>query len=1194
MRRVRSPEFLLPAVLLAALVTPSPAQRQFAELNKRQLPIENHDTRAVAIGDVDGDGDLDLVCSGADSNRLYLNDGDGIFTDVTAQRLSFTTPQATCAALGDVDGDGDLDLVCGTHLFGNRLYLNDGHGTFTDVTFQRFSTARYDTLAVAFGDFDGDGDLDLVCGNQSGYALAGQNRLYLNDGTGTFVDVTAQGMPYDNASTTSIAVADVDGDGDLDFVSAIGTALGEDLYRNDGTGRFTLERMPGESTRAVVLGDVDGDGDPDLICGLVRRQNRLYLNDGTGTFTDATDARMPAADDWTTSVVLGDVDGDGDLDLCFADVGQSRLYVNDGTGTFSDGTDGRMPAEDDQTSSVVLGDVDGDGDLDLVSGAESTQNRLYLNDGRGAFADATAQRIPCESQDTRAVVLGDVDGDGDLDLVCGTSYGASLPSQRRQNVLWINDGRGTFTDATDGRMPMDDDATTALALGDVDGDGDLDLVVGNLLLNGVSGQNRLYLNDGSGNFTDATARLMPVVNDPTAAVALGDVDGDGDLDLVCGNAGQNRLYANDGHGAFTDVTAQRMPVDGDSTTCLVLLDVDRDGDLDVVWGNNGQDRLYLNDGHGTFTDGTTGRMPLFNRLTWSLAAGDVDNDGDVDLVCGGRDHLYRNDGTGTFTDFVAIPSNSKGPFFGVALGDVDHDGDLDLVCGTSYSQTRLYLNDGRGFLTDATAQRMPAGTDDTLAVALADVDGDGDLDLICGNFRSNSPAPNRIRFNLHHQLDTPFLLRPGRTFQIDGYATLRPVPCGRRPVPVRGVRHGHDPLPTARHDRPRPRADDRPAAAPRPAAVGHGVDFPGCAQRPEPRGRNGVLPGRAPRVPAERVPDQRDHGQRRPVGAGGPAGRRSSPQPPARGSGACSVSLRAAAWSRLDAGRLRTVTHVAPRSVRSAAGRYRRPPALAARPRRSARDEGSGRSGPPASRGSRACRAPLGSRPMTSRLGRGCVRRVLTASIVTLPIGAQEWTSEPSFGVNFSPSTGLAYDSVRARTVFVRGTETWEHDGAQWRFRNAATPTGPLGIPLLAFDGRRGVVVMLVGDSSSSAPAWTWEWNGARWQRVQTATAPPGRWMTDLAYDSRRGVCVLYGGDSGGTRLADTWAAKSENPRGTRGFVAGAAPKRRKRGRLPRGMSTAGGHARSPAAGGRAGSTTARTGRGGFRRTRRPPASSTA
>ena len=293
-----------------------------------------------------------------------------------------------------------------------------------------------------------------------------------------------------------------------------------------------------------------------------------------------------------------------------------------------------LPASNDNGLSTVLGDIDGDGDLDLVVGTKGyligAQNRLYLNNGNGGFVDVTASHLPSTLDRSSALALGDVDGDGDLDLVVGNGdYGAGS-----QNRLYLNNGNGVFTDVTASHMPIAIDSTDSVALGDVDGDGDQDLVVGNW------GQNRLYLNSG-GTFSDATATNLPIDTDYTDSVALGDVDGDGDLDLVCGNSydHQDRLYLNDGAGGYTDVSATAMPALGFPTSSLALGDVDGDGDLDIMTATEAfqtpicnWDRLLINDGSGGFT--WTARLPPIHRCSTAVALGDVDGDGDLDAVWG--------------------------------------------------------------------------------------------------------------------------------------------------------------------------------------------------------------------------------------------------------------------------------------------------------------------------------------------------------------------------------------------------------------------------------------------------------------------------------------------------------------------------------------------------------------------------------
>lgn len=802
-RRSSPAAHLLAVAVMAALAAPAAAQLQFEDLRKRGLPATMGYTVATAFGDVDGDGDLDLVVANDWKILLYLNDGAGTFTDETASRMPGGLLNTTGLQFGDLDGDGDLDLVvaCSGQ---TRVYQNNGTGTFVDVTATSLPIAGLTTYELALGDFDGDGDLDMVLGNDRGQ----QSRLYLNNGAGIFTDATAGRFPVGYDHVIALAVGDVDGDGDLDLIFAMGdfSRRRSHLYLNDGTGTFTdatAMRMPVGTyeARSVALGDVDGDGDLDLVVGTWDQQSRLYLNAGTGFFTDETAMRMPVGTYHTRSIVFGDVDGDGHLDLILGNYEQqSRLYLNNGGGVFVDATVVLLPARIHGTTGLLLGDVDGDGDLDLVVKNFTQQTLLYLNSGRGQFVDATASPMPA-FVGTNALALGDVDGDGDLDLVVGG--GGAGPAQRR---LFLNDGRGMFHDVTSSRMPNVLSITTALLLGDVDGDGDLDLVIGD--------QNRqvlLYLNDGTGSFTDVTGSRMPL-GSPATSLAMGDVDGDGDLDLVLGampggaKYGQCRLYLNNGLGTFVDATTTRMPFGSFNNRSVALGDVDGDGDLDLVLGNIGNqaatassNRLYLNDGTGRFVDASIGRLPAVgNDPTSSLVFGDVDGDGDLDLVLGsagewysrwiqnkyggywshslipGQSRLYLNNGAGVFSDATTthLPV-ARYTIDSLALGDLDGDGDLDMVLGNSYftgGSVRIYLNNGTGRFVDVTTQRIPDAHGRTRAVVLGDLDGDGDLDLTLGTQGERHHYRNMLR-----QLDAPFMLQTGRTYQLDIYSRYSPV-----------------------------------------------------------------------------------------------------------------------------------------------------------------------------------------------------------------------------------------------------------------------------------------------------------------------------------------------------------------------------------------------------------------------------------
>ena len=372
------------------------------------------------------------------------------FADVTATHLP-ADPEAHILDidLGDVDGDGDLDAVCALEHDANRLYLNDGTGRFT---WRRgvFSDDRHDTEEVELADFDGDGHLDAVFIAEDG----GHHELYLGGGDGSFRDVRDRLLRRSVAN--DVEVADVDGDGWADLVvSSTGNAARESgrpewevvqqnfLWLGDPArpGYFrdaTASHLPAveDASQDAKLGDLDGDGDLDLVIGNEVPPNRLLLNTGDGTFEEASDRldlREPLE---TREVVLFDADGDGDLDVLFANLTsnaraweknpQARLLINDGTARFTDETAARMPPNRFSSYDAGALDFDGDGDADLllcaaeIPGFNPLQVRAYRNDGTGHFADVTAEVMPDQTVGRCwDVEAGDVDGDGVLDVLIG-------------------------------------------------------------------------------------------------------------------------------------------------------------------------------------------------------------------------------------------------------------------------------------------------------------------------------------------------------------------------------------------------------------------------------------------------------------------------------------------------------------------------------------------------------------------------------------------------------------------------------------------------------------------------------------------------------------------------------------------------------------------------------------------------------
>ena len=342
-----------------------------AEFEQLTQVLEGVYESSVAWGDYDGDGDLDILLTGiqqrGEIRTIYKNTA-GTFTDVES---ALGGVYFSSVAWGDYDGDGDLDILLTGRDFSDqlisRIYRNNG-GIFSSSFFNAGLLEGVSQSSVAWGDYDGDGDLDIL--------LTGRNssdqpisKIYRNNGNGadSFEDINAG---LEGVFDSSVAWGDYDGDGDLDILLTGQSSSGaiSRIYRNDaGTFTAIAEALAGVANSSVAWGDYDGDGDLDILLtgqsssGSI---SKIYKNNGDGTFTDIL-ADLEGV--YNSSAAWGDYDGDGDLDILLT--GQisnteqiSKIYRND-AGMF---TDIKAGLEDVSRSSVAWGDYDGDGDLDIL------------------------------------------------------------------------------------------------------------------------------------------------------------------------------------------------------------------------------------------------------------------------------------------------------------------------------------------------------------------------------------------------------------------------------------------------------------------------------------------------------------------------------------------------------------------------------------------------------------------------------------------------------------------------------------------------------------------------------------------------------------------------------------------------------------------------------------------------------------
>jgi FG-GAP-like repeat len=690
-----------------------------------QPPISATATNAyaVALADLDRDGDLDVLSAseGAGGRVAWHENLGGSWAQHTIAAGS-----SLCARADDLDGDGDLDVVATAGGETRIAWYENAAGNGSTWVARTVGTVAGGARSVHAADVDGDGDRDVLAASQGDDRVAWFENTA---GNGTAWTVRTIATATAGADPFSVFSGDVDGDGDTDVLSA---SIGSDVvaWHENTTGAGTAWTTRTITTLAagaasVHAADLDRDGDLDVLSASLADNTVAWYENTTGAGTAWTRHTISLTAAGALSVIAADVDADGDQDaVAVALFGGSVAWYENTAGDGSLWTTRPVATNASSPFEAAVGDVDGDGDLDLVAAVYGTGSITWYRDEAlhqtACFAPSffvgalVSPRLPS---------IADLDGDGDMDVVSASVNGGT--------VAWFEQLTGPgwsphpFVTLS---QPM------AVHAADIDADGDADVLVTSF----DSARVGFYENT-AGDGSAFSLRTIDTTLFGAKAVVSADVDGDGDADVVVGSVGQpNVAWFENLAGDGSAWTMRTVSTAAEGSDFVAVVDVDRDGDADVVTASYNDDTVAWHE--NTAGDGSawTRRTIAVGPSSDGAAVGDVDGDGDADVLASahltGRIVWSENQGASAWPEHLiaAGPTNSAAS---LAAADLDRDGDVDaLAARTSFPTGRLAFfenrtGDGVTWTENTIAQPGP-----TNGVVAADLDGDGDVDALTSSY----------------------------------------------------------------------------------------------------------------------------------------------------------------------------------------------------------------------------------------------------------------------------------------------------------------------------------------------------------------------------------------------------------------------------------------------------------------------------
>ena len=714
---------------------------------------------SVAIGDLDGDGKPDLAVANRFSNTvsIYRNTSSNgsISSSSFAAKVDFTTGSfPNSVAIGDIDGDGKPDLVVANSL-SNAVSVFRNMSSSGSITSSSFS-AKVDfttgtlPFSVAIGDIDGDGKPDLAVANVNSNNVS----AFRNTSSSGSISFAAKVDFYTGPGSTpySVAIGDIDGDGKLDLAVANYANSTVSIFPNESSSGNIISNFgsrvdftTGLSPVSVAIGDLDGDGKLDLaVANADDNTVSLLRNTSSGSISSGSFAAKVdfaiGSGSIPFSVSIGDINGDGKPDLAVANNGTNTVSVfrnmsssgSIGSGSFAAKVDF---ATGSAPISVAIGDLDGDGKPDLVAANNSSNSVSVL---RNTYIPPTITSFTPTSAKP-----------GDAVTITGTNFNTTTTN----NIVFFGATKATVTAAT----------TTSLTV---------------TVPTGATFDYITELNIGTGLACASTTKFTPVfspnktsigTNDfstkvdfttgaATRSVAIGDIDGDGKPDLVVANSNSNTVSVFRNTSSSGSISSGSFSAKVDFTTgsgplSVAIGDIDGDGKPDLVVANFNDNTVSVfrnTSSSGSITSSSFAAKVDFATGSGSgpywVAIGDIDGDGKPDLAVANQSSntvsvLRNTSSTGSITSssFAANVDFATGSApVSVVIGDIDGDGkpDLAVVNSSSYNVSVLRNTSNSGSISSSSfATNVDFATGSVpISVAIGDIDGDGKPDLAVANF----------------------------------------------------------------------------------------------------------------------------------------------------------------------------------------------------------------------------------------------------------------------------------------------------------------------------------------------------------------------------------------------------------------------------------------------------------------------------